>query len=369
MAEVSKQETAVRQRNLGVDFLRSLSMLMVVTLHFLGRGGVLASLPFGSVRYGFFWLVEVACYCAVNCFGLISGYVGHGERLSAEKLFSAWAQVAFYAVGVSAVFKLWRYDSVSWSYLLSGFFPAVTQKYWYYTAYFALMFLMPFLNRFLRELPRERIKPLLLTLILLFSVSTAVFRQDYFGLKGGYTVIWLTVLYLIGGCIRRLGPDWGPGRLTCLAGYVLSVVLAVGCKALILLFPSSVLSPYDGVLVSYTSPLMLLSGIFLLLLVRSFPEGRRVPARVIRFFAPLAFAAYLLQDHPLMQENLISECFAFLTAYPAALHIGAVLLAVFGTFIAGTAIEFVRQKLFKSAMALGSKVIRKFKKSGKTDGL
>ena len=65
-----------RSRNLGVDLLRSLSMLMVVVLHVLGQGGILAALEAAPARGGSFalcWLLELACSCAVDCFGLISG--------------------------------------------------------------------------------------------------------------------------------------------------------------------------------------------------------------------------------------------------------------------------------------------------------
>lgn len=61
-------------RNYGIDALRIVSMLMVVTLHVLGHGGVLKIAE--SEKYWIVWFLEISAYCAVNCYALISGYVG-----------------------------------------------------------------------------------------------------------------------------------------------------------------------------------------------------------------------------------------------------------------------------------------------------
>lgn len=66
----------MQERNYGIDFLRIISMFMIVILHILGNGGILASVQIGSSNYHLAWILEIASYCAVNCYALISGYVG-----------------------------------------------------------------------------------------------------------------------------------------------------------------------------------------------------------------------------------------------------------------------------------------------------
>ena len=53
-------------RNYGIDLLKMTSMLMVVFLHLLGGGGILDGLEQLSLGYEMMWLLETACYCAVN---------------------------------------------------------------------------------------------------------------------------------------------------------------------------------------------------------------------------------------------------------------------------------------------------------------
>ena len=63
------------KRNIGIDLLKIVSMLMIVTLHMLGHGGVLDNMPPMSRCYQVAWLIEIACYGAVNCYALASGFL------------------------------------------------------------------------------------------------------------------------------------------------------------------------------------------------------------------------------------------------------------------------------------------------------
>ena len=63
-------------RNYGVDLLRIVSMLGVVTLHILGHGGLLDNA--GSFfEFSALYFLQTLVQPAVDCFILISGYVGY----------------------------------------------------------------------------------------------------------------------------------------------------------------------------------------------------------------------------------------------------------------------------------------------------
>lgn len=65
----------MKTRNYGIDFLRMISMIMIVMLHTLGHGGILRSVSFLSVHYQIAWLLEVIAFGAVNTYAMISGFV------------------------------------------------------------------------------------------------------------------------------------------------------------------------------------------------------------------------------------------------------------------------------------------------------
>lgn len=144
-----------RERNSGVDMLRIIATFMVLILHILGQGGLLAALPSYSIRYKAAWLIEVACYCAVNCYGLISGYVGVNSRFSYSNILRTWLQVAFYTVGAAVVLHFFMPNIVTIATIKQAFSPVTTSKYWYYTAYFCMSFFMPAMNHLLNTFPKK----------------------------------------------------------------------------------------------------------------------------------------------------------------------------------------------------------------------
>ena len=92
----------MEQRNRGIDLLRMTAMWMVVILHILNKGGVLAAAAPLSAGQGTARLLETAAYCAVNCYGLISGYVGVQRCFRYSGALALWLRVAFYTLGITA---------------------------------------------------------------------------------------------------------------------------------------------------------------------------------------------------------------------------------------------------------------------------
>ena len=66
----------IKKRNWGIDALRIIAMLMIVTWHILWHGGILESAQVSSAQYYIAWYIAMLTFGAVNCYGLISGYVG-----------------------------------------------------------------------------------------------------------------------------------------------------------------------------------------------------------------------------------------------------------------------------------------------------
>ena len=70
----------VKERNYGIDLLRIISMFMVVVLHVVGHGGVLNATIGLTLKGEIAWAIEIASYCAVNCYALITGFVAYKSQ-------------------------------------------------------------------------------------------------------------------------------------------------------------------------------------------------------------------------------------------------------------------------------------------------
>ena len=215
-----------KKRQLNYELLRILAMLMIVSLHYLSKGGLLgdpARADMTATGYAA-WLVEALCLVAVNVYVLISGYFGVdslgsqtvGKKLTfwevMRKPLKIWKQVFFYSMlfGCGAiVLGLQAFDPYRF---FSYCFPIVTEHYWFATSYVFLCLMMPFLNAGISCLDQKELRYLLLGFLLIFSVAKTVIPMQLPWDKYGYDSLWFVVLYLTGAYLRRYELSFGERR-------------------------------------------------------------------------------------------------------------------------------------------------------------
>ena len=336
-------------RNYGIDALRVLSMLMIVVMHILGKGGVLGAAPRLGANFLAAALLETVAFPAVNCYALISGYVGAGGRTRFSRLALLWAQVALYAFVIETVFFITVPGAVSVRALLATLFPAVSGQYWYFSAYFALFLCMPLLNAGMERTPRRILACALGVGFIAFCCLPTLFGLDGFRLQSGYTPLWLIYLYALGGYIRRFNPlarvSASKLALACAAALIASW-LSIPAIGMVTLRRSGEAS-HLTYLLKFNSPLMVIASVCMLeLCLRArIPEGTK---RIIAVLAPLSFSVYLIHTHPLVFERLIGGRFAVLAAHPMPLMVLEILLAALCVFASCSAIDAVRLRLFNA---------------------
>ncbi len=335
------------KRDYGVDLLRIFSMIMVVLLHVLGAGGVLESTKQGSAWYEVAWLLETAAYCAVNCYALISGYVGYRSKPKYANIVLLWLQVLLCSVGIHLIFATIDPGSVDGMTILRAFFPVINNYAWYFTCYFALFFMMPLLNHAINTMTEGMLK-ILCGSILGFSVLTTVSLKDIFQVKDGYSVIWLAALYLFGGCIGRFG--WFKHVKGWILGLIYGgcVLVSWGAKYLLESWKNPFLSQftYSEMLIRYKSPTILIAAICLLLLFSGKPLSK-YGQWMVNFLAPTCFGVYIIHLHPQIWNRFIVGKF---TGF-AADSVGVMVLKIIGTtfliYLAVSLLDFLRHLLFR----------------------
>ena len=337
----------MEQRNRGIDLLRMAAMWMVVILHILNKGGVLeATAPLSAGREAA-RLLEIAAYCAVNCYGLISGYVGVGHRFRYSGAVALWLRVVFYTLAITAAFALLVPGSVNGDRVLRAFLPVLFRQYWYVTAYFGMCLFIPFFNLLLEQLTRHQAKALALSIVLVFSILPTLRQKDVFLTDNGYSVLWLSCLYLLGGILRLYGRrERTPVRW---AAVYLGCVLATWMVKLAgdRLWMARIGHPCDKVLLTaYTSPTILLAAAALVLCFAGLRTGPGFGAFIGKA-SPLAFSVYLIHAHPLIWDYWLAGRFAFLADRPPVLLALGVFGGAFGIYAVCSLADIPRAWLFR----------------------
>lgn len=322
-------------------------MLMVVVLHILGRGDVLASADQLSLKYSVALLLESLAYCAVNCYALISGYVYISSKYKFSSLFQILAQALLYSLGIAVCVWIIKPETFSVGSLLSFAFPVSQGGYWYLSAYVGLFVLIPLLNAAINTFSREKAKILLCVLFFAFTIVPTFGRGDPFYLNSGYSTLWLAFLYVIGACIRKYG--WGDSLKSyhALLIYILCAVVSWGIKLCTEGVTTWLLGEEKTVFlfITYTSPTMVIGAVMLFLAFKNAAVSPKLTG-FISEFAPAAFGVYLIHEHEYIRRLLISDRFAFLSESSIPIMVVGVLVSAAGIFAACIFVDWIRCKVF-----------------------
>ena len=323
-------------------------MFMVVILHILTQGGVLNASGRFTSQYEAGWLLQTAAFCAVDLYALISGYVWVYAEYRYRNIVELWMQVLFYTVPITILFWIFVPSSVSVIEWVKAICPIMFNQYWYFSSYVALFLFIPLLNTILDKMEKRQLQICIGMILLFFSCIQTLFYSDAFGTNDGYSAIWLMVLYLVGGYVRKYSPNKNRKAARFLTGYLVLIGLTWLSKLIIETLTLHVLGEVraGNYLISYKSPTIFLAAVCLLL----FFEKINISSfwkKLIRVLSPMAFGVYLIHGHPLVYNYLLKNRFVAYATFPWITEIFAVIGTAICINFACYAIDFVRVKLFE----------------------
>lgn len=334
----------MNERKYGIDLLRIASMFMILVLHILLRGGILDAAPFLSTRYNVAWIMKIACMCAVNCYGIISGYVSVDRKFRYYKIGVLWLQVVFYTLIITLLFYLfsdYEFTYISWT---NSIFPVSTSQYWYFTSYFALFFFMPFYNKMLNSLEKKQLKALAITIVVLLAVLPTLWQCDIFTMKNGYSFVWLSMLYFIGGIIKKSGIEKKLNGNAMILCYIASTSIASLFKLLTEKYSVKNVNP--DILTFYVSPTILAAAFFLFIFAVKMKINNRAAVKVISFLSPLSFSVYLIHTNTWVWYEF-KDAFAAYAKHRAMLMFFDVIVTAVIIYLICSAIDILRFYIFK----------------------
>lgn len=294
---------SLTKRNYGIDLLRIVAMIFVIVLHICSYGGVSDGITQFSQQAYAVDLLQAIAYCAVNCYALISGFVGIKSEPKYTNLALLWLQGLIYSVVFTAISIAIGINAFSPAVAIKSLFPIMTNRWWYLTKYAVLFLLMPILNLAIKNIPQKKMRLLLIVLATLYMISEMVFRESVFDTAGGYSVTWLAFLYLVGAYISFYNVPAKIHKWQSLIAYIVCIAGTFLWKVVI----EQVTLLYTGKaslgmwFYRYTSPTVLVAAIALLLL---FARIRISKTAIISVLSPLTFGAFLIHTNSFFLQAL-----------------------------------------------------------------
>ena len=117
------------KRKANIELLRLIAMMMVVTIHYIGRGHILENVQMFSGDYFLFNFWNSVIVMAVNLFVIISGYFLIESRIRVQKLIDIVIEVFIWSLGIYIVLTLTGFVPFSLVGLVKSAFPILTKQY------------------------------------------------------------------------------------------------------------------------------------------------------------------------------------------------------------------------------------------------
>lgn len=301
----------MRVRESGIEILRVLAMLMIVTLHVLGAGGILDTVEPLSLNYAVCWFLEIASYGAVNCFGLISGYVytGRDENgFSYKRIIKFAAQVYIITLGIYILTKVigWHNFGV-WDILVNSL-PLHTYL-WYIKSYLGMLIFVPVLNAFLKSMNEKISYEFMIISFVAFTILPLFVSGDVFGLNDGYSTLWLCILYIWGGIFAK------NFRIKKFKTRSWAWIFALGTTGVWIIklalehkkFVETGTYVASSFLISYTSPVIVVMSVSLLGIACNLRVN--LPPRAFRLTSSV-FGIYVVHMHYIINGKFITGKYA-----------------------------------------------------------
>lgn len=342
------------KRMANFELLRCIAMMMVVVLHFLGKGGVLAPLNSPSMQ-GFeylAWVLESLCIVAVNVYMLISGYFLVESSFSWKKLLRLWLQVFLYSAGIGVVSYLTGYrpeGGYSIYYLARLLFPITKNHYWFMTAYFYMMLFAPFLAAGVKKLNKKQFQTLLILLLVAFSGMKSILPMNLETDRQGYDVIWYLCVFLTAAYIRLYGIPFFKNKTRSFGMYFIccGAIFAVSFALRAVYLRTGKGLDILSFCYHYNHILVLAAAVALFYGFSHMNIKEGAFSRIVCAVSPLTLGVYLLHCHTSLDMRWQEWIFA-LVGRPAgygSLLLGVVVSVVL-VFTAGICVDAVRRFLF-----------------------
>ncbi len=367
-ADIQQTKNIGTKREAGLDLLRLLAMMMVVVLHYLGKGKLLPDLSgetLGNTGVTA-WLLESFCIVAVNTYMLISGYFLSQSSFKVNRLIQLWLQIWVYSVGfglLGALSGIVVETPVDIHYFLTLFFPISMGHYWFMSAYVYLYLLLPLVGIAVRHMSKKQMQWSIGLLLFAYSILKSVLPLRLELDAQGYDAMWYLCVFLLAAYVRKFGICFlekkdsgeksrnGFGLLMYFGGALFVFGGLMGMRALYLETGSfqrmlKMSMEYNHVFVLVAS-----LGLFV-----AFKNLKVVPklAAIAKAIAPHALGVYLLHENIGLRYTWQNWLGANRIETVPEL-IAGVLVAVVVVFTCGILIDVVRKYLFDIVHKVGMK--------------
>lgn len=362
---ITKQpHNSSKERMANLELLRIVAMLLIVVLHFLGKGGWLTELTEPSMPYmGYVaWGMEALAIGSLNVYMLLSGYFLIEGSFRVKRLLQLFLQVLFYSIIIgltAAAFGYLPEEGFSIYYLATLCLPISTNHYWFMTAYFFMYLFMPLLALGVKKLTKKQFQIVLSLLIFVVCIVKSVVPIPLSTDMQGYDCIWYMCVFLVAAYIRLYGVPFFKNVWRSLLVYLASAagIFALTLALRFLYLRTGKLSNMLTVSYNYNHILTLLASAAFFCLFCHIKIKDGAFSRFVCRIAPYTLGVYLWHEHIAIRYEWQEWLYAALGKPNGSIMLVLyTMLAAVLVFVIGILLDVLRSLLFRGLHLLLSHI-------------
>jgi len=341
-----------KERNPGIDLCRILGMIDIIIFH-------ISIERYLHIKYQTYYkkfkFLEIITQWHISIFGIISGIVGFKTNKYSNLVY-LYLCVLFYSLTIHYFVIMFLKNKFSLKFNKqiqprNYYFPLITNNYWYFSTYFGMYLFLPVINKGLSLLDKVDLRIIILSLLGILFIWKDLMSSNPLSFCSDTSFTTLLVYFIIGAYIGKYHLN-NPNNKNIL--YYLICIVIFFCFSYVTCF----LHFYSGInncnLImkklfynrSNSIAMILQSTIIILIFIQI--QYNKEIGKIINFFGPLSFSAYLIHNHIDLRRKLTPYLFKS-TSPSLSFQYLTILLILKGmvVFIACTIIDYFRFILFK----------------------
>lgn len=289
------------ERNINIEILRSLSMFMILILHFFNHGQILERMN-NELNLSNVMIIslEVLSIVAVNVFVLISGYFLCKSKFNIKKIIKLISEVWIYSIILGAILILTKTIDINLKNIIYILLPFLTQRYWFVNAYILMLLLSPFLNNFITTISKEKFKLLMFLLFIINSVLPIGIKSSV-SLSSANSLPWFINLYFMASYIRIYGLKHNNKNNYLLIYSITNIIFIIFA---IIVFEFGHISKLMYIL-KYNLPFTYISSLSLFMVFLNLKfDYNKITNKIIRFISSSTFSIYIIHENHFIRDLL-----------------------------------------------------------------
>ncbi len=343
--EQTNVQNSVKAREANMELLRIVAMLMVITLHCVGRGLLLSNSVISNVNLLLIQFLDSFSLTANSLFILLTGYYYIGKKFNLRKILSLWGKTLFYCILIFTIYSILNLKTN----FLNSFFPVFSGAYWFITSYIALYFIMPFLNIAINKFSQKQCKFLIIFLVILMGVIRIIFNPaDLFN----STFMHIIVIYIIGAYIKKyvkIEPNKQYFIKYVLVAIIFTVAITI-LNVLVHIVPKTldvwiIIANILSYFRNFINIILVYMAILLFMKFKTINIKSNKLSKLILYISPSVFSIYIIHDNVHLRD-MIWQKFSFINLANSWLMIPYIILAILIVFTVCLAIDLIRRGIY-----------------------